>query len=160
MVDRRFESLHLEELPRRLEFRAARAKLHSSCSEETLAGELGLLDVLESGDLPVVVPEADSRLTFWVQDGADRHPLVIGVNSIGRLPDNTVVLKDNHVSRRHCAIVVHRDGHCEVHDIASKNGTLLNGDKITGPTVVHPGDTLSLCNRRIKLLAIIAPQDE
>jgi len=40
------------------------------------------------------------------------------------MPDNDVVLQDAYVSRRHCAILIHLTGErCELHDIASKNGT-------------------------------------
>ena len=63
----------------------------------------------------------------------------VGLNTVGRMPDNDVVVQDAYVSRRHCAIVVHTGDRCEVHDIASKNGTYLNGHKISGPTRRPPG---------------------
>ena len=37
----------------------------------------------------------------------------------------------------------------ELHDVASKNGTLLNGKKIPGPTKMQSGDQITLCGRRL-----------
>jgi pSer/pThr/pTyr-binding forkhead associated (FHA) protein len=48
--------------------------------------------------------------------------------------------------------VVHTGDRCEVHDIASKNGTYLNGHKIAGPTRLHSGDQIRMCNRNLTFL--------
>ena len=152
MSDLRFQSLHLEGLPRREQFRAARAALEGSCSQHTLAGDLAVLSESDPGDgaTAVFLPHGPRR--FFVQDGEKLHPLQVGVNSVGRLPDNSVVIRDECVSRRHCAIVVHRNGHCELHDVASKNGTVLNGSRISCPTRLRPGDKIALCSRNITFL--------
>jgi pSer/pThr/pTyr-binding forkhead associated (FHA) protein len=89
------------------------------------------------------------RFTFYLKDGVNIYPLHLGMNSIGRLPDNDVVVRDECVSRRHCAIVIHSDLRCELHDVASKNGTLHNGKKIPAPTRLQSGDQITLCNRRL-----------
>ena len=60
-----------------------------------------------------------------------------------------MVIRDECVSRRHCAVVIHHDLRCELHDVASKNGTLLNGKKIPGPTRLQSGDQITLCGRRL-----------
>ncbi len=153
MTDARLHSLHLEGLPRREEFRAARDRLQAACGNYTLAGDLDLLAAEQVGDGPTVTSPPGFAQTYWLQDGEHLHPLNLGVNSVGRLPDNTVILRDEHVSRRHCAIVIHRDGRCELHDVASKNGTVLNGHKIAGPTRLKPGDQIVLCARRLTFLA-------
>ena len=162
MSDPCFHSLHLEGLPRREQFRVAREQLQAACGHQTLAGELAMLDapspreLIDSHQATATAPPLADQ-TFWLQDGERLHPLNLGINSVGRLPDNAVVLRDEHVSRRHCAIVVHRDGRCEVHDIASKNGTLLNGKKINGPTRIRPGDTILLCTRKLVFLTGNSP---
>src|SRR5262245_26257891 len=156
MTDARFQSVYLEGLPRREEFRAARDRLNAACGNYTLAGDLNMLAPGAAEPLPDDVTQTAPpgiAQSYWLQDGDKLHPLSIGVNSVGRLPDNTVILKDEHVSRRHCPIVVHRDGRCEVHDIASKNGTVLNGTKIAGPTRLKPGDTIVLCTKKLTFLA-------
>jgi pSer/pThr/pTyr-binding forkhead associated (FHA) protein len=89
------------------------------------------------------------RFTFYLKDGVNVYPLHVGMNSVGRLPDNDVVVRDECVSRRHCAILIHSDLRCELHDVASKNGTLLNGKKIPVPTRLQSGDQITLCNRRL-----------
>jgi pSer/pThr/pTyr-binding forkhead associated (FHA) protein len=152
MTDSRFQSLHLEGLPRRDQFRAARDQLQAACGNMTLAGDVGDLVDDDPGDGVTATISPGVALTYWVQDGDKLHPLSVGINSIGRLPDNSVVLRDEHVSRRHCAVVIHRDGRCEIHDIASKNGTVLNGKKIAGPTRLRPGDTIVLCTRKLTFL--------
>jgi pSer/pThr/pTyr-binding forkhead associated (FHA) protein len=78
--------------------------------------------------------------------------LKVGLNSIGRLPDNDVVIDDATVSRRHCAIVVHSDLTTEIHDVASKNGTTVNGQKIAGPTRLRDGDEIGLSDRQLTFL--------
>ena len=149
MTDARLHSLHLEGLPRRDEFRAARDRLEAACGNHTLAGDLGMLAEGEPGDGPTVSSPPGLSQSYWLQDGDHLHGLAVGVNSVGRLPDNTVVLKDEHVSRRHCAIVIHRDGRCELHDIASKNGTFINGKKLEGPTRLNSGDEIRMCDLRL-----------
>ena len=56
-----------------------------------------------------------------------------------------------------CAIILHTDGRCELHDVASKNGTQLNGKKIDGPTRLQSGDQLLLCNRKLTFHVTDAP---
>lgn len=155
MSDLRFQSMHLEGLPRREDFRAARARLEASCGTHTLAGDLSDLSPSPPeavGDGATVAFDSARHCRYFVQDGEKLHPLQIGVNSIGRLPDNTVVIRDECVSRRHCAVVVHHNGTCELHDVASKNGTVLNGSRIHGPTRLRPGDRIALCSRNIVFL--------
>jgi pSer/pThr/pTyr-binding forkhead associated (FHA) protein len=89
------------------------------------------------------------RFTFYLKDGSNVYPLHLGLNSVGRLPDNDVVIRDECVSRRHCAVVIHHDMRVELHDVASKNGTILNGKKIPGPTKIQSGDQITLCGRHL-----------
>jgi hypothetical protein len=145
-------SVHLEGLPRQSEFRAARERIINGCQQHTLFGQR-LPEV--SSDGPATVQLGLSE--YLIHDGKRAFPLSIGVNSIGRLHDNAVIVADEHVSRRHCAIIVHSNGTCEIHDIASKNGTILNGVKINGPTRIRPGDTIGLCSARLVLLVQDAP---
>jgi len=157
MSDPRLHSLHLEGQPRRDLFRAARQALQAACGNNTLAGDVRLLaedDHLDASTVAVppggIPPGGPTgRFTFYLKDGANVYPLHLGLNSVGRLPDNDVVIRDECVSRRHCAVVVHHDLRCELHDVASKNGTLLNGKKIPGPTKLQSGDQITLCGRRL-----------
>ncbi len=154
MSDPQLNSIHLGDLPRRDAYRQARLQLEGACGGRTLAGALPPHDVDQTGmtrDAPLLMAGGAAHL--WLKDGEHFYPLLVGVNTIGRLPDNGVVIKDEHVSRRHCALVIHTNGNVEVHDFASKNGTILNGKKITGPTRIRPGDSLVLCNHPLHLVA-------
>lgn len=156
MSDPRLHSLHLEGQPRRDLFRAARQAIQAACGNQTLAGDLRMLEADEHLDAPTIAvppngPSAgvSGRFAFYIKDGSNIYPLHFGLNSVGRLPDNDVVIRDECVSRRHCAVVVHHDMRCEIHDVASKNGTVLNGKKIPGPTKLQSGDQILLCGRRL-----------
>jgi hypothetical protein len=155
MSDPRLHSLHLEGQPRRDLFRAARQAIQSACGSQTLAGDLRMLEEEGRLDAPTIAvspgtpPGFTGRFTFYLKDGTNVYPLHLGLNSVGRLPDNDVVIRDECVSRRHCAVVIHHDMRVELHDVASKNGTILNGKKIPGPTKIQSGDQITLCGRRL-----------
>ncbi|MFO0796404.1 MAG: FHA domain-containing protein [Gemmataceae bacterium] len=155
MSDPRLQSLHLEGHARRDQFRAARQAIHAACGNHTLISDPSRAPVPDDLlDAPTVAPPAEGavlagRFTFYLKDGPDVYPLHMGMNSVGRLPDNDVVIRDECVSRRHCAVVVHTNLCCEVYDVASKNGTLVNGKRIGGPTKLQSGDQLLLCNHKL-----------
>jgi DNA-binding NtrC family response regulator len=61
----------------------------------------------------------------------------------GRQPDCSVVIDHDGVSRRHARVIRARD-QITVEDLESRNGTLVNGEKITSPRRLAPGDVLSI----------------
>jgi pSer/pThr/pTyr-binding forkhead associated (FHA) protein len=153
MVDARLNSVHLE-APRREQFRAAREALLETRGKDTLVAELQggyLSGPAENNTIIQNVPGGAQAAPakFVLMDAEYIYPLKIGLNTVGRMPDNDVVLTDAYVSRRHCAVVVHTGDRCELHDIASKNGTYLNGQKIAGPTPLKSGDEIRMCNRQL-----------
>lgn len=89
---------------------------------------------------------------------AKRHELRVGINTIGRFPENDIHLEPNGVSRRHCVVLVHATGRCEVHDTASRNGTWLNGRRVA-QSDLFPGDMLMLVDQKF-LLAWVGPNGE
>jgi hypothetical protein len=152
MNDQRFNSIHLEIPGRREEYRRARATLLGACGMQTL--ELDRDRLAEAADVGpctlIEFPgEKPSTVTFWLTDRDGIYPLKPGVNSVGRMPDNDVVVADGSVSRRHCAIVVHSQRGCDLHDTASKNGTFLNGQRINGPTRLKNGDEIRMCDHTV-----------
>lgn len=61
--------------------------------------------------------------------------------TIGRWQDNDIVIDDRWVSRHHAR--VRRQGEQYlVEDLKSKNGTLVNGQRIAGPTSLADGDVV------------------
>jgi len=80
-----------------------------------------------------------------IADGR-RHPLRVGINTIGRYPKNDLVLVPNFISRRHCVVLVHSTGGCEVYDTASRHGIRVNRHRVAHFDLL-PGDVLTLCDQ-------------
>ena len=62
---------------------------------------------------------------------------------VGRQRGCDVRVPSADVSRRHCRLS-YRDGVLVLEDLASANGTFLNGDRVTGQAAVRPGDKVRL----------------
>jgi len=155
MPDPCLNSVHLE-LPRRQQFRAARQALLNACGGQTIAAQFPYArDEIQEhprfeGNLARCAHPSAAR--FWLMDKDAVYPLKIGINTVGRAPDCDVVVQDAFVSRRHCAILVHAGDGCEVHDVASKNGTYLNGNKLAHPTHLRSGDEIRMCDKQFVFL--------
>lgn len=159
MSDPRLNSVHLP-APRRDQFRQVRSALVGSTGEETMAGSVPSRLARVAPDQTSFQPngrEAPPAARYALVDNDHVYPLKVGINTVGRMPDNDVVVPDPYVSRRHVAIVVHAHGGCELHDIASKNGTLINGNGLNGPTRLHTGDHIRLSDH---LLVFLCNGDE
>lgn len=70
---------------------------------------------------------------------------------IGRSEDCHLRPKSDAISRRHCEISIDEKG-VWVRDLGSKNGTLVNGEKITGEHVLRPGDILRVGRLEFEVL--------
>jgi DNA-binding winged helix-turn-helix (wHTH) protein len=76
-------------------------------------------------------------------------PLMEGVNVIGRGPDAAIQIDSPGVSRHHARILV-AAGEATLEDLGSKNGTELNGTRITTPRRLGHGDEI-----RVGAIALI-----
>src|SRR5271166_5163080 len=134
MADPRLNSIHLPDL-RRQEYRHAREVLLQAQGYQTLcAVREAKPPAAFHSNTYVEAPDAPAAdAPYWLTDRHGVYPLKQGVNTVGRSPDNDVVVQDGFVSRRHCAILVHVSSGCELHDTASRNGTFLNGSRLAGP---------------------------
>jgi sigma-B regulation protein RsbU (phosphoserine phosphatase) len=63
--------------------------------------------------------------------------------TLGRSSTNDVPLADRTLSRVH-ARLEEADGHLRLVDLGSRNGTAVNGSRITDPVVLRPGDRIQL----------------
>jgi pSer/pThr/pTyr-binding forkhead associated (FHA) protein len=155
MADPRLNSIHLEPR-RREEYRRAREVLLNARGWQTVAAEAPEERDRLPIPSPTLIQNADqqpaSGVRFWLQDREYIYPLKVGLNTVGRSEDNDVVIDDAYISRRHCAIVVHASDTCELHDTASKNGTYLNGRRLSGPTRLSYGDEIRICERQLFFL--------
>jgi hypothetical protein len=149
-VDPRLNSLHLE-APRRQDYRRAREALLQARGCHTLYAEKNPNPDETSPSNTIIqnVRGANpAELDCWLADDQFIYPLKVGLNTVGRAPENDVVVPDAFISRRHCAILVHANNGCELHDTASKNGTFLNGAKLAKPTLLKSGDEIRICERQ------------
>jgi hypothetical protein len=72
-----------------------------------------------------------------------------GESTIGRSPDNTIVLDSPDVSRRHARL--ERSGqHVRIHDLNSTNGTRINGEAVY-VSDVQDGDELQIGSQVLEL---------
>ncbi len=75
---------------------------------------------------------------------------ILGTATIGRGPDNAVVLGDGFVSTNH-AVIAFRDGAWWLRDLEARNGTWVNAEKVDGETRIQPGDILTIGQVKLKL---------
>jgi hypothetical protein len=162
MSDPRLNSVHLE-FPRREDFRRARGALLDARGMHTIAVEKHC-EFANRGDSNTYVESDGNRASppadYWLADQGAIYPLKVGVNTIGRLTDNDVVIPGPYVSRRHCAILVHAEECPELYDIASKNGTFVNGLKLNGSTHLASGDEIRMCDREFVFMSKFGRGDE
>src|SRR6266481_5735871 len=73
----------------------------------------------------------------------ERFPLVKDRVTIGRSRDSDIFLPDQWLSRHH-AEILKKDTTFFLHDMGSKNGTLLNGEPVHGDRRLRHGDVITL----------------
>ncbi|MEM7349994.1 MAG: SpoIIE family protein phosphatase [Acidobacteriota bacterium] len=84
----------------------------------------------------------------------DRDSMVLG-----RASTSDLVLEDRFLSRHHSRL--YRDnGQLFVEDLGSRNGTLLNGQRIHAAMPVSPGDVVKISGSVIKILGAQVPNND
>src|SRR2546421_2664256 len=72
------------------------------------------------------------KLTIRTETGQSiSHDLVEETYTIGRSPENSIQLDDTSVSGRHAELAVVAEN-CYLKDLGSTNGTLVNGQSVSG----------------------------
>ena len=71
------------------------------------------------------------------------YPLPEGAHLVGRGQDVAIRLFTPLISRHHARIRV-QAGEVTIEDLGSKNGTLVNGQRLTAVSALHPGDAISI----------------
>src|SRR5579872_2164954 len=95
--------------------------------------------------------EPSSAPFLKFEDGDGREiPLNSGdVWKIGRTEQNAVVLPDDMVSRNHAVIQKFQGGEFYLIDMGSRNGSFINGRRLTAPVALRDGDRLSFGEARL-----------
>ncbi|HEY7834227.1 MAG TPA: FHA domain-containing protein [Ktedonobacterales bacterium] len=96
---------------------------------------VGHLVVVDSGSTPLL---PGSRLDLEA------------VTTLGRSPTNNVPLESTYISTEHTR-VIYRDRSLWVEDLGSKNGTYVNGRRISGAMAVRPNDILQVGDVKFKI---------
>jgi FHA domain len=158
MADPRFHSHHLNDLTRRHHYRQARQEVLASRGKVTWAAEQLGHCLGDGEDWPSLLPIRPEQLAvgakYYLVDFESRSyfPIMTGINTVGRLVSNNIVLHDLYVSRRHCVLLVHARGGCELHDTASLNGTFVNGQRVRKPMRLASGDWVQVCKRLLRFV--------
>jgi pSer/pThr/pTyr-binding forkhead associated (FHA) protein len=74
--------------------------------------------------------------------------------TIGRDGAADLALGDDEASREHVEVRANQDGSLEVRDLGSRNGTTVNGKKITRTTNVSDGDEIGIGRSRLKVSSL------
>jgi predicted component of type VI protein secretion system len=92
-------------------------------------------------------------LEVWRPAGADLVQMASDRISVGRAAGNDIVLSDDgQVSRVH-AILERIAGSWSVRDVSSRNGTFVNGTRVSSEARLGPGDEIRIGRTRIVLRA-------
>src|SRR3954447_15141721 len=76
-----------------------------------------------------------------------------GVTTIGRHDECNLRIKSSQVSRKHCELF-EKKGLLMVKDLGSSNGTLVNGKRIEGQSVLEPGDELTIGGVKLRVAKV------
>ena len=103
-----------------------------------------------------------ARLTLQCEDRALKQYAVGTMTTIGRLPDNTIIIDSPAVSSHHACVF--RDGdHFAVEDLQSTNGTFVNGMRVSRHILQH-GDVVQVGTHELVLDQLVdaepAPGDQ
>ncbi len=109
---------------------------HQVAQQRQVAAQpLGRLVVVQPGGSDLAVGET------WSLDAVSR---------IGRAASNTVSIQDAFASAEHAQLSF-RSGRWWLEDLGSRNGTLLNEERLTAPTIVATGDVIGIGEVRLRI---------
>lgn len=83
------------------------------------------------------------------------HEMVKDVLTLGRDVSNDIVINDAEVSRNHARLTA-QSGSFLMEDLASTNGTFVNGQRLIGPKLLNAGDVVGLGETVVLEFGIVA----
>ncbi len=103
-------------------------------------------------------PPAREACTIWLEWNGRQFALGDGEHTIGRSADVEIPIDVATVSKHHARIVVSA---CEafLEDVASKNGTFLNGTRLAAAAALRDGDDICLGDVHAVFHNLAAPGD-
>lgn len=92
-----------------------------------------------------------SLLIIYSPIGQSQVPLVGKKTwTIGRSPDNSIVLPDRWASRNHAQLRMTEAGEFYLIDLGSGNGSVVNGERITLPMALKDGDLITIGHSQLE----------
>ncbi len=89
-------------------------------------------------------PRPEATLRIVLRDGSVmERDLSQNEVAIGKGPQNDIILPDASVSSAH-AVIRFEDGVYKISDVGSRNGTLVNDERITEPRAIRHGDLIKM----------------
>lgn len=92
---------------------------------------------------PKVAPDEPGRTRFYLLSGGAEMLVMEGTSVIGRAEDATIRIDSPGVSRHHARILLSR-GVATLEDARSKNGTHVNGERVSRAVPLADGDEIRL----------------
>jgi len=94
---------------------------------------------------PVVTLQPTPHLVLHSSDISNHRLLLVGNNcwTIGRSEDNSFVIPDRWISRNHAMLQWMETGEFYLIDLGSRNGTFVNGRRVSIPVTLRNGDRLT-----------------
>ncbi len=85
-------------------------------------------------------------------ESGNRYLPLVGSNcwTIGRGEDNNLVLSDRWISRNHAMLQCTESGEFYLIDLGSRNGSFVNGRRVSIPVTLHHGDRLTFGETEIQ----------
>jgi adenylate cyclase len=85
---------------------------------------------------PRLVLKAESTQPYWPLAGSNCW-------TVGRSDDNNFVLSDRWISRNHAMLQCMDTGEFYLIDLGSRNGSFINGRRVSVPVTLHNGDAIT-----------------
>ena len=117
-----------------------------------------IIERVSSGELNIasVVIDVDPPAAPTLSWGEREITLAQGRNLLGRTADCVIRVEAVSVSREHARIVVDRQ-EALIEDLDSKNGTFVNGARVTGTVTLQDGDEIRIGSVPLTFHANAAP---
>jgi hypothetical protein len=106
--------------------------------------------VTRAREIDLVTGDRLHCIELSVGDEVERRHVVSPLGlKIGRTAPADIVLADTEISRAHCMVVL-KDDEVLVSDLGSTNGTFIDGERVSGVTVLPVGGVLQVGTRTFK----------
>jgi pSer/pThr/pTyr-binding forkhead associated (FHA) protein len=89
--------------------------------------------------------------TYWLRYRGTRFPVRRGEYILGRSPYCSIVVSNALSSRQHCAVRLFAQG-LTITDLNSRNGTFVNGEKISAERALRAGDVVRVGSDSIEVI--------